>query len=208
MRVLELFSGTGSVGNIAKRKNWEVLSLDLINADINCDILKWDYTKYPPGYFDIIWASPPCNTFSIMQNALKTKAEIYENINKHGLPILRKTEEIIKYFAPKLYFIENPQTGKMKEFINDKPFYDVDYCRYCDWGYKKRTRIWTNLENFNNLKCDKNCGNTVNINGHIVHRVNCGNTRILKLTGTKTTLKERYRIPPNLVSALFDAISI
>ena len=24
----------------------------------------------------------------------------------------------------------------MKEYI-DKPFYDVDYCKYSDWGYKK-----------------------------------------------------------------------
>jgi hypothetical protein len=24
------------------------------------------------------------------------------------------------------------------------PYTAVDYCRYCDWGYKKRARIWTN----------------------------------------------------------------
>ena len=39
MKLLELFSGTGSVGRVAKEKGFEVISLDLKNADINLDIL-------------------------------------------------------------------------------------------------------------------------------------------------------------------------
>ena len=58
MKLLELFSGTGSVGKVAKTLGWEVVSLDLKNADINEDILKWDYEKYEPNYFDFVWASP------------------------------------------------------------------------------------------------------------------------------------------------------
>ena len=26
------------------------------------------------------------------------------------------------------------------------PFCDVDYCCYCDWGYRKRTRFWSNVD--------------------------------------------------------------
>ena len=45
---------------------------------------------------------------------------------ERGVPILRKTEEIIQYFEPRLWFIENPQTGKMKDFIDPSVnFYDV-----------------------------------------------------------------------------------
>lgn len=43
MKLLELFSGTGSVGTVAKELGYDVVSLDLKNAYINCDILKWDY---------------------------------------------------------------------------------------------------------------------------------------------------------------------
>ena len=40
MNVLELFSGTGSVGKVCKEIGWNVVSLDLDQrADIVCDIL-------------------------------------------------------------------------------------------------------------------------------------------------------------------------
>ena len=59
LKVLELFSGTGSVGKVAKSLGWEVLSLDLeLEADIKIDIMDWDYKAYPQNSFDIVWASP------------------------------------------------------------------------------------------------------------------------------------------------------
>ena len=62
MRLLELFSGTGSVGEVFRERGWEVISLDRdLPADIRCDIMDWDYRDaYPPGFFDFISASPPC----------------------------------------------------------------------------------------------------------------------------------------------------
>ena len=39
MNLLEFFSGTGSVGTIAKSLGFNVISLDLKNADTNCDML-------------------------------------------------------------------------------------------------------------------------------------------------------------------------
>ena len=60
MRLLELFSGTGSVGKVAHALGYEVISLDLADATICCDILDWDYkAAFSVGHFDIIWASPP-----------------------------------------------------------------------------------------------------------------------------------------------------
>ena len=46
MKLLELSSRTGSVGTVAKDMGWDVVSLDLKGADINCDILQWKYKKY------------------------------------------------------------------------------------------------------------------------------------------------------------------
>ena len=64
MKLLELFSGTRSIGTVAKKRGYDVVSLDLKNADINCDILQWNYKEYPTGYFDFIWSSPPCTEYS------------------------------------------------------------------------------------------------------------------------------------------------
>ena len=194
MRLLELFSGTKSVGKVAKELGYEVLSLDIDgNADININILEWDYKQYPVGYFDVIWASPPCNTFSCLRRSwigrkLKcfgdviVTAEMLDNdMMQVGVPILRRTEEIINYFNPNVYFMENPKTGKMKEFV-EKPFYDVDYCAY-GFDYRKPTRIWTNKENFIGLSCS--CVGK--------HKVGVGQ-------GTdRLTLKDKYSIPPKLI---------
>ena len=150
MRLLDLFSGTHSVGNVAKGLGFEVVSLDLADASICCDVLTWDYASaYPKNHFDVIWASPPCETFSHarMKNIGRhgiTRESIENDIVTKGVPLLRKTEEIIEYFSPTYYFIENPDSGAMKRFL-ERPFYVVDYCRY-GFQCRKRTRVWTNLE--------------------------------------------------------------
>ena len=203
MKLLELFSGTKSVGKVAEQLGYEVTSLDRdLDADIKCDILDWDYTIYPIGYFDVIWASPPCDCFSSVKNTWigrhgYTRESIQNDIDNIGLPILRKAEEIIEYFKPKYYFIENPQTGKMKKYINDKPYYDVDYCKYSDWGYRKRTRIWTNIQGFIAVTCKKDCDN---MNGN-KHRVD-----VSKHFGGGSNRVPRYGIPPKLIEDLFNCI--
>ena len=119
MRILELFAGTHSVGKVCNALGYEVVSLDLAGADININILEWDYKKdYKPGDFDVIWSSPPCNTFSHCRRCwigrkikyfgdeIVTAKMLDDDMEARGLPIVRKTEEIIKYFNPSLWIIE------------------------------------------------------------------------------------------------------
>ena len=201
MKCLELFSGTGSVGKELKKNGYDVISLDLKNADINIDILKWDYKIYEPNYFHTIWASPPCDTFSSIKNGhIITKTDIENDIKNFGLPILYKTLEIILYFNPIKWVIENPQTGAMKKYLN-LSFFDIDYCQYADWGYRKRTRLWTNIKGFKPKKCKQDCNSC--IDGK--HIINFGVTKKNRFKDRKseyTNLKERYRIPPLLIKEL------
>ena len=84
MRLLELFSGTKSVSKVAETFGFDVVSLDLKKADINCDILDWDYTIYKPGYFDVVWASPPCTEYSIAKSTRIRKIEHANKIVKNN----------------------------------------------------------------------------------------------------------------------------
>ena len=75
MRILELFSGTGSVGDVAKRSGYEVVSLDLKGADIHTNILNWGFTEYHTRCSDILWASPPCTEYSVAKTVGERKIE-------------------------------------------------------------------------------------------------------------------------------------
>ena len=142
MRLLELFSGTGSVGKVFKEQGWEVVSLDWdpkAGADIVEDIREWKYKSYPVGYFNCVWASPMCTQYSRARTTAKTPRNLVE---ANGL--VQCALAIIRYFnCP--YFLENPQSGllKSRKFMVNLPFQDVTYCSY-GYKYQKKTRIWTN----------------------------------------------------------------
>ena len=160
MRLLELFCGSKSIGKVFEKNGFEVVSLDIdpkFHPTICCDILDFDYRKYQPGSFDVLWSSPPCQMFSSLRWCLSgrtkkkgiTKEQLQNDLINLGLPPLLKTLEIIKYLKPKIWFIENPQTGLMKDYL-DLPYSDCAYCQY-NMEYKKPTRIWNNM----NLQLEK-----------------------------------------------------
>ena len=112
MKLLELFSGTGSIGRAFSDQGWEVISLDQdpkTAATIHENILNWDHTVYPPGFFDAIWASPCCTNYSCARRGAKTP----RNLALADSLVLR-SQEIINYFSPRAWFIENPQSGLLK----------------------------------------------------------------------------------------------
>ena len=137
---LDLFSGTGSVGEVAKELGFNVISLDRdMEADIQIDIMEWDYSDFPRDFFDVIWASPPCTEYS---RAKTTAPRDIEGANA----VVQRALDILEYFCPKYWILENPQTGLLKDQLMmwGLPFKDLDYCKY-GMPYRKRTRIWNNV---------------------------------------------------------------
>ena len=253
MNHLELFSGTHSFGKVSSKLGFNVYSLDRDLGDENDgyksanhfkqDIMTWDYKNYPKGFFHIINASPVCLWWSNLRRTwigrklkdhgdkIITQEILDEDIENYGVPMVDKIFEIINYFDPDFFIVENPATGRMKDYINDLiPFYDIDYCKYSNWGYKKTSRFWTNIEGLQFKKCKNDCENII-INGkQKIHKIKLGSNKIINDNGklirintaelrkkykdyetiksyTKTTTRyERYRIPEKIIEMFFNKI--
>lgn len=147
MKTLELFAGTQSFSKGIKRLNSEneTVTVDLLNKynpTHQCDILKWDYKQYAPNTFSIIWCSPPCTEYS------KAKSRGERNL-EYADSLVKKCFEIIDYFKPAYWIIENVGTGLLvNRMENIKPGLNKYFVDYCCYGkpYRKRTVLWSNRE--------------------------------------------------------------
>jgi len=153
MNVLELFAGSRSVGKRAEKLGMNVFSSDLIEFEgihYPVSILHFDVSKVP-FQPDVIWASPPCTSFSVAsighhwtggKGAYIPKSEGA----KLGLKLVEKTLEIINHFQPTYWFIENPRGVLRKmEMMKKLKRNTVTYCQYGDERMKP-TDIWTNSD--------------------------------------------------------------
>ena len=147
MKVLELFAGSRSIGKVADSLDYKVFSSDLNNfknIDYVIDILDFDINKVPFKP-DLIWASPPCTSYSIaaISHHRPHDKPLSDFAVKSDL-IIKRTLEIIKELNPEFWYIENPRGMLRKQsFMKGIPRTTIWYCTYGD-NRAKPTDIWTN----------------------------------------------------------------
>lgn len=146
MNILELFAGSRSIGKVAEKHNHNVFSVDIkdfkgINLVKDVEFITPEDIPFIP---DVIWASPPCTTYSIAaishhRDMGNPKTEFAAKSDS----LVLKTLSLIKHYDC-IYFIENPR-GYLRKmpFMQGIPRTTVWYCRYGDIRAKP-TDIWSN----------------------------------------------------------------
>ena len=146
MKILELYAGSRSIGKVAELRGHELYSVDIkdfngIDLVQDIEFLRSEQIPFKP---DMIWASPPCTTYSIAaishhRPTGKPKSAFAEKSDR----LILNTLKIIQHFNC-LYYIENPRGMLRKmEFMQGIPRTTITYCSYGDKRMKP-TDIWTN----------------------------------------------------------------
>tara|TARA_R100001463_G_scaffold65433_2_gene118711 strand:- start:3873 stop:4490 length:618 start_codon:yes stop_codon:yes gene_type:complete len=156
MKVLELFAGSRSFSKVAEELGYDTFCTDsqpFEGIDLVDDIMNIKPSNIPFEP-EIIWASPPCTSFSVASIStywkggkgayIPKKAESYI-----GMALVQKAKDLIDYFKPKYWYIENPRGVLRKlDVVQDLPIrHTVWYCTYGDTRAKP-TDIWTNNESW------------------------------------------------------------
>ncbi len=188
--LLELFSGTQSMGKSFRAKGWQVTSVDLDGKSlptICCDILELEIEDVVEhGNVDLIWASPPCTHYSCARTNARTPRDL-EGSDALVRKVLDLADQLFCYFL-----LENPHSGllKTRPVIQDLRMTVLDYCRY-GTAYRKRTGICTNSDyEAQRPLCEKDCASSDG-KRHTRRAQRAG-------PGWRHTLAELYAIPQEL----------
>ena len=160
---------------------------------------QWDPAAhgYLPGYFDFVWASPPCTEYNIAKT-----------VGVRNLPLADRTVKavlnIIDFLQPRHWIIENP-VGllRLRPFMQNLDGNRVT-TTYCHFGfpYRKATDLWTNIP-VELPRCPLQPCAEFQRFGHHTHTAQRGSTGTAPGTGSREVA---YRVPAALVYQLMKAM--
>ena len=201
MKVLELFAGTKSFSSAAQSLGAAVFTSDIdpdFNTDYTVSVMDFDISKVPFRP-DILWASPPCETFSVASLGHHWTGGKGAYVPKtqeclDGMARVEKTLELIDRLKPKAWIIENPR-GVLRKLPmmnrNGIYRYTVTYCQYGDIRMKP-TDLWSNIPNLELKPMCKN-GSPCHV---AAPRGSSTGTQGIK------TYKDRSRVPHELCASI------
>lgn len=143
--ILSLFDLTGNWSEPFKDNGYEVIQIDIQKG---IDILTWDYKQIDKSLVHGILAAVPCTDYAV-SGARWFAAKDKDGRTAMSQKLVAKTKEIIEYFDPAFWVIENPVSrihnlnpwmGKPRTYFHPYEFagYGFDEDRYtkktCLWG--------------------------------------------------------------------------
>lgn len=229
LRVLDLCCGTKSVEHALRglcgpdripnkkrrgvyRDRYEYVSLDIEprwKPSLLGSVLRWkdklasmnpEYTH--PGYWDVIWASPPCAKFSRTQGGGATPEEI-----ALAAKLVKACREAIEELAPAAWYLENSWNAlRHHPVVRGLPApIRLSYCIY-GTPYQKDTMLYTNVPGLVLETCRVGHTCVWKKQGHVRHRdVSQGGPSLHKKKKRRyngTPREEAYVVPGRLMDVL------
>lgn len=147
--ILSLFDLTGNWSRPYKENGYDVIQVDL---QMGIDILTWDYKQIDKKRVYGILTACPCTDFAI-SGARHFARKDYDGTTAKSIELVKRTVEIINYFNPTFWVVENPMSRIHKlnpELGQVKCKFDpCDFAGYCsneeereNNRYNKKTWLW------------------------------------------------------------------
>jgi len=200
MKVIELCSGTESFSRVARESfGFDTFTVDIkekFEPDLVKDVKKMDPEEVP-FYPDIVWASPPCDTYSVAslsthRNGIKPKTDKARERDR----LVKKILSLIRDWNPKYWIIENPR-GMLRKmpFMEGIPRVTVSYCQYGAYHMKPTDLFGELPDSFDARLCE---------NGATCHIPASRGSK----TGTQglDTQEDRFKVPKKLCWEILNSI--
>ena len=223
--VLDLGCGTQSVGKACRtllkpdidgarpnRRGLLYVTLDIDarwNPTVVGDVQNWyellkkmnpDYVK--PGFWDIVFSSPPCSKFSPARTKTKRKRGAVDR--KHARRLVRACLDCIRTTKPTVWFLENAHNS-LRHSRMMQPYasrlYVVSMCHY---GRSQRQHkvFWTNLRGMKLKKCCKATPCSWRLHGFTQHNNSAQDGPNSSGRANGTPREQTYKIPQPLMRIL------
>lgn len=149
MTIISLFDYTGNWSRSYRENGYDVIQIDI---QLGQDILTWDYKNITDVYG--ILAAVPCTDFALSGSKWFGDKDIDGRTYKSNL-LVKKTIEIINYFNPEFWVIENPMSRihRLNPELGEVQykFNPCDFAQYdpnpIDSQYNKETWLWGEFNN-------------------------------------------------------------
>lgn len=143
--VLSLFDFSGRWSRPYRERDYQVFQADL---KLGIDVLELNPTDLPFEHVDVLLAAPPCTDFA-SSGAQYWKIKDDDGRTEASMNLVSKTLELVEYYKPRYWAIENP-VGRISKLFPElgTPWYfnPHEFAQLADdpesERYTKKTGLW------------------------------------------------------------------